>query len=365
MRNYGQKGNGTAALRVVCAVVFCLFTFCYLYFYQADILYAEQHLLSGGKTTYDRTIGAVLITVVLLALQIGVFSLTRIAKSAHFITYVPSFLVLTILTDYSPDADGTFSFGSWPWIAIIVLIVLAVIVFIVRQIQTIEPVGSTGLFSRIMWINMLGITVMAFLTGALSNGDDVFHYRMKMEMCLVRGQYNEALQVGKHATATDESLTMLRAYTLAHENKLGDQLFQYSLAGGSSALQPRGSHVCTILFDDRYIKNMARRRKATDYKLCASLLDGDLEAFAKLITEHYDTDSAQIPRHYREALILYTRTRTNPIVAYHDEILDTDYKDFITLERQHADNAIERAAAVSDVYHGTYWHYYRYVLQKQ
>ena len=55
----------TFPMRLLCAIVFCTFSFCYLYFYQADILAVEQHLLSGGKTHYDRTIGAVLITVAL------------------------------------------------------------------------------------------------------------------------------------------------------------------------------------------------------------------------------------------------------------------------------------------------------------
>ena len=363
MRNYRQKGNGTAGVRLACAVVFCLFTFCYLYFYQADILYAEQQLLSGGRTTYDRTIGAVLITAVLLALQIGVYSLTRISKSAHFITYLPSLLILTILTDYAPRPDGTFTFGFWPLAALITLAVFAVVAIVIRQIQSIEPVRATGIFSRIMWINVLGMTVMTFLAGAMSNGDEVFHYRMKMEMCLVRGEYAQALSVGAKATATDESLTMLRAYALAHENKLAERLFEYSLAGGSEALQPRGDKVRSIVFDDRYIKNMARRKRPLDYKLCGYLLDGNLDAFAQLIVKHYDTGSPDIPKHYREALVLYTHTRSNPIVTFHDDVLDADYKDFTALERRHAGNDDARAAAVRDTYGGTYWHYYRYVIK--
>ena len=48
--------------QIACIVAFCVFSFVYLYFYQQDVLAAAQHVLSGGKTHYDRTVGAVLIT---------------------------------------------------------------------------------------------------------------------------------------------------------------------------------------------------------------------------------------------------------------------------------------------------------------
>ena len=49
-------------MKIACAILFLIFTFCFLYYYQADILTVEQHVLSHGQTHYDRTIGAVLIT---------------------------------------------------------------------------------------------------------------------------------------------------------------------------------------------------------------------------------------------------------------------------------------------------------------
>ena len=39
-------------MRMACAVLFVLFTFCYLFFYQADILTVGQHILSGGGCAY-------------------------------------------------------------------------------------------------------------------------------------------------------------------------------------------------------------------------------------------------------------------------------------------------------------------------
>ena len=51
--------------QVVCAIAFWVFSFVYLYFYQTEVLSAGQHVLSGGRTYYQRLIGAFLITLVL------------------------------------------------------------------------------------------------------------------------------------------------------------------------------------------------------------------------------------------------------------------------------------------------------------
>lgn len=68
--------------QVVCAVVFCVLTFCYLYNYQADVLVVTQFLASGGQTHYAPFLGAVIITSVLLLLQVVVQFLPAFAVEA-------------------------------------------------------------------------------------------------------------------------------------------------------------------------------------------------------------------------------------------------------------------------------------------
>ena len=63
MNNF--KKDDTLKMRLLCTVLFLSFTFVYLYFYQADILAVAQHVISNGTTHYNRTIGAVIITVTL------------------------------------------------------------------------------------------------------------------------------------------------------------------------------------------------------------------------------------------------------------------------------------------------------------
>ena len=67
----------------MCAIVFLVFTFCYIYFYQAESLAYLQHTLSQGKTHYERTIGAFIITTLAVLLQYAVFRITGLRKRGH------------------------------------------------------------------------------------------------------------------------------------------------------------------------------------------------------------------------------------------------------------------------------------------
>ena len=143
-------------MRVICTIVFLLFTFCYLYFYQNDILAVEQHVLSCGKTHYNRILGAILITVILYFLQLGVFALTGLRKRTHAMTYLPSFVLLLFITAVSPRIAEGFSFGAWLWLFPLILIPSILGVMFARAFHTLKPdLTSTGLFSQVTWTHIL------------------------------------------------------------------------------------------------------------------------------------------------------------------------------------------------------------------
>ena len=68
-------------MRAICTVLFCSFTFCYLFFYQADVMTVVQHLASGRQTSIIQLLGAVLITLTLKLLQMGVSSLFKFEEA--------------------------------------------------------------------------------------------------------------------------------------------------------------------------------------------------------------------------------------------------------------------------------------------
>ena len=108
------------------------------------------------------------------------------------------------------------------------------------------------------------------------------------------------------------------------------------------------------LFSDFALRT--HRKAACDYLLTACLLDKNLNQFALIVRQLY-ADIRSLPKHYREALILYTHLRSNPVIIYKDDVLDADFKDFQELDKKFSDKNMQRNA-VRQVYGNTYWYYY-------
>ena len=141
-------------------------------------------------------------------------------------TYIPSLLFLTFLTDVDTHLDEGFRMGWWALILPVILISSGVLMWYAKQLEPYEPETPTkGILSRVTWINVLTLSAAFFLVGLFSNHNDVFHYRASAERALVDSSYTKALEIGKEAHVTDSSLTMIRIYALAMKGELGDHLF--------------------------------------------------------------------------------------------------------------------------------------------
>lgn len=373
-----SKSASIAVVRTACAVVFALFSFTYLFCYQGDVIAATQHVLSQGQTMYNTLAGALLITIGLLLLQWTVYMITRLRGLLHALTYFPSAFLLAIVATVTPDSQGNLTWSMPWWLMAVLLLFWLAATYVAAAIPAKKyksPFLPMALASNVMLL-----CAQCLFVGLAGGGSDVMHYRMRMETLLMEGRTGDALNIGRKAQATDDNLTMLRAYALAKEGALGDKLFTYPVSGTSATLIPSvnsgGTH-CVMLPQDsvyvllgarplaaqstqQYLDALEKTGKATkataDYRLCALLIDRDLDNFARLLTRYYNVGDS-LPKHYKEALILYNHSRSNPIVAYHDNVMDTDFDDMQTLERQYADKNA-RQLAVFKQYSGTYWWYY-------
>lgn len=371
----------------MCAIVFCVFTYIWLYYFQADVLAVGQHVLSGGKTHYHRFVGALLITAVLQLLQQGVYALVRLQRRTHALTYVPSFLMLAILSNLAADGGEGINGAAWAWLLPLLLILWGGAVWLSRKLLPFEAdKGYIGIFSRRMWINMLLMAIQMLTLVATTNTNAVFHFRAHAENSLRVGDVDEAVRVGKRSLETDCHLSMLRIFALSKQGKLADRLFEYALSAKSTDMLPlAGSQSRLLMLSpdslwrhlggiprkgmtlSRYLDALERDSLATkavgDYRLCGCLLDKQLDTFVRLLPKYYSEDDTlvadNLPKHYREALTLYGHLRANPVLVYHNPVLEEDYADFQKLGRRYK-KPTERHLRVFDRYHGTYWYYYFY-----
>ncbi len=242
---YKQQSQLT---RVLCTVAFVVFTFCYLLFYQADVMVVAQHIASGGQTHYVPWVGALLITLVLKLLQVGVNMIFALYRRTHALTYLPSMLVLAFITDISPNVHGRIELGAWLWVLPLVLVLFVLVALLARRYQPLEPDERiSGISSQLNWINLSTLFIMMVGVGMIGNGNRVFHYRAAMEHKMRSGDFAGALRVGAESDETDGSLTMLRAFSLSRERQLPERLFSYSLAPGSRNLVPDGKEVYALM----------------------------------------------------------------------------------------------------------------------
>ena len=380
--NHTTRNESTVAVKVMCALVFVVFSFLWLYFFQADVMYITQYALSEGQTQYSPLWGAVLITLVLCMLQAGVYGLTRLSKSTHALTWFPSMLLLAVLTSAGPDIGLRFTFGPWLWLFPLLIVLWNGCVWVARNIQRFESPVPSGLFSRRMWVNLFTMALMMCGVAFCANTNAVFHFRAHAEVAMLHNDYDEALRVGERSLETDSNLMMLRMYALSRQGQLGERLFAYPLVPSSDAMLPTASDTRLMVYPSdslyrhlgaiprtkmqpmEYLQAVLRTGQAkpvaVDYLLCGYLIDRDLDSFAREISRYY-TINDSLPRYYREALILYTHQRNHPVLVYHDPVLDVDYKDLRSLEAEYPSEN-ERKGKVLEKYADSYWCYYDYNL---
>lgn len=362
-----NKRSSTAKMQIACAIIFITFTYVYLAFYQADILAVAQHVFSGGLTNYSYTLAPLLITLVLYLLQVGVYAVTRVKRRFHGLTYFPSFLILTMITDIPVDIDRYHSLGAWWIILPLCLILWGGLIWIARQLEPIETEPhSNGWFSRYMWVNLLQMLVMILLVNFVASNDRLFHERMRMEHLMKEKQYEKALEVGEKSLQTDSSLTMLRIACLYRTGELGSRLFSYPLVGGSQSMYINGTSVKALMWQAPVWmygtspwmkKHRLKYRLSKEYELCALLLDKKLDEFVRKLVKYHELTN--LPTHYKEAILLYCHLRTHPIVEFHDNVMDADFSDYQSMERKYS-NPVERQSVLRDTYSNTYWYYYDY-----
>lgn len=381
MRKHTSIHHGTTIVSVVCAMIFYSFTFIYLYFFQDGTLTAAQHYLSGGVTHYNSLIGAIVITSMLFILQHWIGKICVVPPQWNSIAFVPSFLILFILTGYHPGGSSEW-YGYCLFSAPLLFVLWCVLVGFLRKSASIGYSSSSSVFGSLCSVEALGnywILLLCFFMLVLASDSSIeYHYRVEVEKQLESGRWDKAAELGKNSQHTDCHLTMLRAYALSKEDLLGERLFSYPINCKGEDLLPLQHTSCCLFYPTEnifrhlgafpaenmgcyaYLKALIRSGKAKSsayhYLLCTYLVDRNLSDFAHML-KFSGISESELPRHYQEALVLYNHLTSGPVYPYYNSTMETDYKDFMHLMRSMpAGNA--RRLALYKQFKDSYWRYY-------
>lgn len=375
---YTDKDNSGIILRIVCAIVFCLLSFTYLFVYQQDVIAFRFFSLFGGTGNYNPVVFSVLAVMAGYAMHAVSRFFLKHYKPFYAVTYIPSLALLWCLAELDVSRVA-----GWVVLAILVFVLLLFMLLFARHDFFLWHMRNVRTLSRKLWLNVMAMSLGFMFISMGSGYDDVMRFRLKMERMIASGDYVEASEVGKTSSDTDVSLTMLRIYALSKSGKLGDTLFRYPVTGGSRALLPDGKNVDCLMLDAcdiyKYVgldmhgkadepalmhhlyEESGCEIPARDYILCGHLLDKDIDGFVKSLIKCGVKDLSSLPRHYREALILYCHTRSGHILTYKNAAMDADYDDMQALEKKHTLSPDECRSFVKDAYGNTYWYYYYYM----
>ncbi|MGL4851455.1 MAG: DUF6057 family protein [Phocaeicola sp.] len=367
-------------LWIVCGLFFSIFSFIYLYIFQKDVITALHYSLAQGKTHYSPLVGAIMITVVLWMVQWGINMLLRLKGAIAAFAYFPSFLLLGVLTDISYSvAYGEAINELWSW-----LLPVSLLLFIGSSLSlrkkllewTCQIKDDLELFYSNTFILVLG----ALMTLSIGNTNIHFHHELAIESAIKKREWVQAREVGINSLETTQTLTALRAFALSQEGMLGEYLFNYPQPYHSNGLlidplsassiyysadsifaylgaQPQ-TNESTASYLERIYRSEEGRYTATDYYLCALLLDKKLESFASelaLISFEEET----LPRYYQEAAMLYMLNDSTYTHAPENLSMNEHLEQF--LARQKELNApIEEKNRMRREFGDTYWWYFFY-----
>ena len=224
-------------IRYSCAFLFVLFSCCYLYFMQGDLLAQVQYVFSHGVTTYSILIGAFIITGVLQIVQwIVAKVLCPMPDRWYALTYLPSFLLLAMLTSWNEESLHHFHLGGWAWAAPVMLFLFAIAVYLLKHAEKNGVVTNAVDMPAKLWTNYLVLFALILFCGSRMAVKDVYLYELKTERLLMERRYEEALDVGRKSQQTSRRLSYLRAYALSKTGQLPERLFDYPQPYGVDGL---------------------------------------------------------------------------------------------------------------------------------
>lgn len=363
-------------IRNVCALLFALFSFLYIYLLQGELLALMQDYLSRGVTQSNAFLAALIITALLMLMQWGINRVSKLHGRWEAVSYLPSSVLLALVTDI--DASTMlYTLSHWIWGVLGCTASYIALVWLNRMIG--GGVRKRGFVSQ-LWPNLATLSLLFLFVGQTGSNASVSHMELAAWNYVHAGEYDRVLEVGRRSNECNARLTALRNLSMAKTGQLGERLFHYPQPyGADGLLYNRYSRQTASYGAQEYYRHLGaqayggesarafteRMYHASDsaiYRdlyLAALLLDKDLDAFAQATATMVQSGEA-LPVHYQEALLLYGEQHDGDVAFTADSVVAQRFADYRALTREHADDAAVAHNLVRRKFGDTYWCYYEY-----
>ena len=379
MRESKNEKRIQRAVTFVCVTMFVVFSFVFLAVYQGPLLEIFYDKVANGKLQYNPFVVAGVITLILTSFALWLNTLVHFKREWTAITYFPSCIILSFITDIDRAIyTGEYSCLKWVLVFIISILLCLLFIFIFNRLLFAKIKNPNMEGYRIVWRNLLILSLMFVLTGTLSSDNEDIKNEARAYCYYKRGDIDKALNVARRTVSASHELTSSRAYYLALADKLGESLFNYPQNFASQGLLPKADQTTPLANDSIYslfpvervatesVADYLRRavetdsvnKSVADYYLSSLLLDRHLDECVANLPEYYNIADDTLPRHYKEAVALYSDVACDSTIAV-DEAVMEKYIDFRKIEQKYPD-ILSRSNRVRYKYGNTYWYYYHY-----
>lgn len=297
MRHRNQEDTN---LKMLCDILFSLFAFIYLYFFQRDLLGMMYGMLPAADLLpFSQLFVSLILTAIILFIGLQIRKLLRFKDMWYACNYLPSAFLLGLCTSCDKEHFINLTEGSW-----YIVLLLFVLVMGLLKVLSMIPQGRNNLMK---WPYAILLLLLTFcVTLFIGNTDENLHRELKVSGLLEKGEPEKALQIGVKAEECTTELTLLRAKAMLQlpaaeaGSEIAERFFTYPVADPA------------IVADSLYALTDSVLLRKENANLMALLVDKELEEFVKYIDA--DSDSTirlslwypnDAPRYYMEAMILY------------------------------------------------------------
>lgn len=347
-------------IKLFCDVIFSLFAFIYLYFFQRDLLGMMYAVLPAADfLPFSPLVISLILTGILLFVAVQIRKLLSFQNMWYACNYLPSAFLLGLCT--SCDKEHFFNLTEKSWYIVLLLFIA---IMGVLKVLSMIPQGRNNIMKWPYSILLLLLTCC--VTIFVGNSDENLHRELRVATLLNKSELEKALQIGIKSEESNDELTLLRAEAMLQlpSSELGSQLperiFTYPISNAR------------VFADSLYARTDSVVHRQDNAELVAMLVEKDLDKFVLSI----DSDSEdhlrlsswypeKLPRYYMEAMVLHEYTsgvanehlknlytsQYNKVVEEFNKYIESK-KSFYVYSEQNRKNRLYMS-------HGTtYWWYY-------
>lgn len=277
------------------------------------------------------TVGCLMVVLALLPYSLS--HKLRFQIHWYALCFLPSVVILTLIAN-----EGIGLRNIVPAVAMSAVFVWAAI----KRNSLLQRLGTSIVRCKAINSNLWIIIVLMVYSLVFSNTNEVLHYRHTIRHYIAHEQWDKALAVGKRSLHTDSALFCLRAEALVKKGELGERLFCYPIPTGGSKI---------------VIPSVLSAKEKGDVVLCNLLLQKDLRGFVNTLPLWYDIHSPQLPKHYKEAIVVFLSQSVSTALNYSDTMTEANYADFLA-EKKKYNNPTKANNMCHYLYGDTYFWYY-------